>query len=125
MDKTNKEKHASLEVILSRILQTGLVMALLVTITGGVLLLWEEGSIQVNYKIFIGEPVGLTHIPAIILGAFNGYSRSIIQLGILLMIVTPIVRVLSCAILFACQRDLLYVVLSGFVFVVLVSALIW
>ena len=100
-------------------------MALLVTITGGVLLLWEEGSIRVDYKNFIGEPIGLTHIPAIILGAFNGYSRSIIQLGILLMIVTPIVRVLSCAILFACQRDLLYVVLSGFVFVVLVSALIW
>jgi uncharacterized membrane protein len=46
-------------------------------------------------------------------------SRSIIRLGILLLIATPIMRVAFCVYSFATQKDKIYVVVSGIVLTVL------
>lgn len=45
---------------------------------------------------------------------------AIIQLGLLLLIITPVVRVASSVVAFAIERDRVYVAITLFVFVVLV-----
>ncbi|MEI8364935.1 MAG: DUF1634 domain-containing protein [Parachlamydiaceae bacterium] len=124
MIKPNNDiEHTSLDIILSRVLQCGLVISLLATLSGGILLLWQRGGETVDYKIFVGAPVDLRNVLTIVYGAFQGNALALTQLGILMMIITPTIRVLACVILFACQRDRLYVILSAFVLVILVLGL--
>jgi uncharacterized membrane protein len=58
-------------------------------------------------------------------GAFHGQSLAIIQLGLLMLIATPIARVLFSVIAFLLERDFLYVVVSGIVLAVLLFSLFW
>lgn len=124
MNQKDLMRDSTLDLILSRVLMWGMILAIVTTVIGGVLLLRQQGTDIVNHSIFKGEPADLTHVSTIILEAFRGDALSIIQLGLLLMIITPVARILSCLIIFAYQRDRLYVVLSGFVFAVLVFSLI-
>ena len=48
----------------------------------------------------------------IIAGVFAGHGRGLIQLGLLLLIATPVARVVLLALGFALQRDRLYVIVS-------------
>ena len=50
-------------------------------------------------------------------------AASVIQLGILLLIATPVVRVVFCVVGFARQRDRLYVAVSSLVLAILIYSL--
>lgn len=113
------DKYSSLYASLSTVLRVGLVLAITVTLIGGGLLLWQRGMEKVDYKIFKGAPKSLIEMDAIVSNAVKGEALAIIQLGVLLMIATPIARVASCVIGFTYQRDLLYALLSSIVLVTL------
>lgn len=108
-----------LDIVLSNVLRIGLVIAFLTTLLGGILLFWQSGNTVVDYHIFKGEPDSLKAIRSIITSSMHGEGIAIVQLGILLMIATPVSRVLLCVIMFFLQKDYLYVVLSSFVLGVL------
>ncbi|MBV9155052.1 MAG: DUF1634 domain-containing protein, partial [Acidobacteriaceae bacterium] len=63
-------------------------------------------------------------VSEIIKGAFAVRARSIIQLGILLLIATPIARVAFSLVGFALGRDRTYVVITAIVLTVLLVSLI-
>jgi len=115
--------NSTLDSVLSSVLRFGLTIALLITLAGGTIVLWQHGMDTVDYSVFNGESSSLTHIQAILSGAYHGNTKAIIQLGILFMILTPIARVLSCTIVFSFQRDIIYIVLSVFVLAVLLFSL--
>jgi uncharacterized membrane protein len=58
-------------------------------------------------------------------GVLHGDARSIIILGLLLLIVTPVARVGMCITGFLLERDKLYVAVSGLVMVILLYSLIF
>ena len=60
----------------------------------------------------------------IVIGAFHLRARSIIQLGALLLIATPIVRVGVSLVDFAFERDWAYVTITAIVFVLLMYGLV-
>ena len=51
-------------------------------------------------------------------------ARAIIQLGLLLLIATPVARVLFSAIAFALERDSMYVVITLIVLAILLYSLL-
>jgi uncharacterized membrane protein len=55
--------------------------------------------------------------------ALQGDDRAIIQLGLLLLIATPVARVLFSVVAFALERDLTYVLVTLIVLAVLVYSL--
>jgi uncharacterized membrane protein len=57
--------------------------------------------------------------------AFTGDSRALIQLGLLLLIATPVARVLFAAFAFLLEKDWLYVAVSLIVFTVLMYSLLF
>jgi uncharacterized membrane protein len=71
-----------------------------------------------DYRHFHGIPSPADQIPPLMV-AHQLDSRSIIRLGILLLIATPIMRVAYCVYGFAAQKDKIYVVVSSIVFTVL------
>jgi uncharacterized membrane protein len=64
-----------------------------------------------------------TSLSAVLLGAMAGKPYAIIELGMLLLILTPIVRVALSVFFFLAQRDWLYVGITLFVLAVLTFSL--
>ncbi|HZD33179.1 MAG TPA: DUF1634 domain-containing protein, partial [Candidatus Angelobacter sp.] len=63
-------------------------------------------------------------IPAIFAGALHLRARFVIQFGLVLLIATPVARVVLSAVGFAIERDYLYVALTLIVLAVLLYSLI-
>ena len=93
-----------------------MVIAALVVIGGAVPYLAEHPRARVSYRTFQGAPDVLKAVPAIVRDAFSGDPRGVMQLGLLLLIATPIARVVFSAAAFAVEGDRMYV---GFTLIVL------
>lgn len=113
-----------IEQMVSVLLRAGVTIAGAVVLAGGILFLFRHGSEPVNVGKFAAEPAIDRHLGLIIDGAFAGRARSMIQLGILLLIATPIARVALSLIGFAVERDRKYMLITAIVLAVLLYSLI-
>lgn len=113
-----------MEAIMGRLLQVGVLLSSTTVFVGGVLYLRERASVPVSYRTFSGESGSLRHIAQLGHGIAYGDPAAIIQLGVLLLIATPIARVIFAAVAFAIERDRLYLAISLGVLTVLLVSLI-
>jgi uncharacterized membrane protein len=104
------------EALIANLLRAGVVISALVVVGGAVPYLAENPRAHVDYRTFHGEPDNLKAVHLIIASAFSGDPRGIMQLGLLLLIATPIARVMFSAVAFAMEGDRMYV---GFTLIVL------
>ena len=114
----------ALEQRLGTLLRGGVILSASVTLIGGIIFLVSHGSAPVSYHTFTGEPAALRTVGGVITGVASGDSISIIQLGVLLLIATPIARVLISVIGFARERDWMYVACSLLVLALLSYGLV-
>jgi uncharacterized membrane protein len=112
-----------LEQAVGTILRVGIVISALITLAGGILYL-ASGVTHVDYRTFHGEPVSLRRVADIMRAAVALDPRGVMQLGIVLLLATPLARVVLAAIAFAIRRDALYVVVTAMVFSVLLFSLL-
>ena len=101
-----------LEAIIGNLLRAGVVIAATIMSIGGVIYLAHSGESLAHYRVFQGEPADLRHVKAVLSDASSGHGPGIMQLGLLLLIATPVARVAFSLAAFAVQRDRLYVVLT-------------
>jgi hypothetical protein len=80
-------------------------------------------SDEMSRRAFRGEPAELRSPRGIVEAALMLRGRGIIQLGLLLLVATPVARVFFSALAFVWERDYLYVVLTLVVLVVLLFSL--
>jgi uncharacterized membrane protein len=113
-----------IEVIIGNLLRAGVTLAAAVVLLGGVIFLVRHGFEPAGYRVFAGEPSDLRHLSGIAWASRHARGRGIIQLGLLLLLATPVTRVAFAAFAFAMERDWLYVAVSVFVFVVLLYSLV-
>lgn len=113
-----------IEVIVGVLLRTGVILAAAVVLIGAVLYLARHGHEIPNYTSFHGEPESLKSPVEIFQGVLHLSARAIIQLGLLLLIATPVARVLFSAIAFAIERDRMYVIITLVVLVILLLSLL-
>jgi uncharacterized membrane protein len=111
------------EALIANLLRTGVVIAALVVIGGAVPYLAAHPWAHVTYRAFQGEPDELKAVSGIVRNAFSGDPRGIMQLGLLLLIATPIARVVFSAGAFAVEGDRMYVGFTLFVLAVLLYSL--
>ncbi len=108
-----------MEIMMGRLLQAGVLLASTIVLLGGILYLKANASHPANFRTFTSEPANLRHPVQMMHLLTQGNPAAIIQLGILLLIATPIARVLFAIIGFAIERDRLYVAVSVTVLAVL------
>ena len=113
-----------IELMLGNLLRFGVLLAASVVLFGALVYLVRHGQDTANFSIFRGEAAALRSLPAVVAGALKLHGKSIIQLGLLLLIATPVARVVFSAIGFAIERDYLYVALTLIVLAVLLYSLI-
>ena len=92
-------------------------------LAGGVAYVGQRAHTTVHLGVFRGEPADLRSVPAIVQDATALHSRGIIQLGLLLLIATPVARVAFSVMAFALQRDYTYVIITLIVFATLLYSL--
>lgn len=122
-DERIHARENQMRLALGIVLRGGVLLAAGVVFLGGVLYLTHHGSGNPAYRQFKGEPGDLRSITAIVNGAFAFNGRSVIQLGVLLLIATPISRVIFSAVEFALERNWRYVVITGIVLALLTYSL--
>jgi uncharacterized membrane protein len=119
----NAHEDFALEQRLGTLLRGGVILSAAVTLLGGIVYLAAHGLAPANYHTFIGEPAGLRTVGGVIAGVASGDGASIIQLGVLLLIATPVARVFISVIGFARERDWMYVACSLIVLALLCFSL--
>jgi uncharacterized membrane protein len=112
-----------IEVIIGTLLRTGVILSAAVVLFGGILYLTRHGHEVPNYTAFHGEPEDLKSPREIFHDALGMNARAIIQLGLLLLIATPVARVVFSAVAFAIEHDYMYVVITLIVLAVLIYSL--
>jgi uncharacterized membrane protein len=116
----SRPSDQDLDVSVAVVLRIGVTLSAAVVILGGVLLGNHLFSPVPDYTHFqLGDP-GLRSVMGIVQGAVNFTPKSIIQLGLLLLIATPVARVVLCIIGFARQHNILYVAVSAVVLAILI-----
>lgn len=113
-----------IDVIISNLLRFGVGLSALVVLAGAVYYLARHGGEEAGFHVFRGEPPQLHTISGIISFALTSHSRGLIELGLLLLILTPVARVLLSAVAFALQRDRAYVIITLIVLAILTYNLI-
>lgn len=118
-DRRIHARERQMRLALGIVLRGGVLLAAGVVLLGGIVYLAHHASANPAYRQFEGEPRDLRSISAVIAGAFQFHGRSVIQLGVLLLIATPIARVIFSLVEFALEKNWLYVVITGIVLALL------
>jgi uncharacterized membrane protein len=113
------------EALIGQVLRAGTILSCAVTIIGVGLYLLQHASAVPNYHVFHAVNGKLVHLGDLLPSAFHGNPVAIIQLGILLLIATPVARVAFLVGAFALERDRLYVAVSALVLAILLYSLIF
>jgi uncharacterized membrane protein len=114
----------NIEEIVGTLLRVGVSLSAFVVSIGAAIYLARHGGEPANYRVFHGEPSDLRSLSGIVRDAFHLRGRGIIQLGLLLLIATPVARVAFSIWGFAEEHDRLYMVFTGIVLIVLLYSLL-
>jgi uncharacterized membrane protein len=114
-----------LDRALGHLLRGGVLLSAAVVLAGGIAYLVRFGNDRADERTFHGEPAYLRSPLGVIRAAAALDARALIQLGLLLLIATPVARVLFTVFAFARQRDWTYVVITLIVLSLLLYSLFW
>lgn len=112
-----------LENIIGQLLRAGVLLAATVVLAGGALYLAHSHAAVTSYHQFALERESLRSIQGIVSLAAHFNSQGIIQLGLVLLIATPVARVLMAGVGFYIEKDWLYTVVCAIVLAVLLFSL--
>jgi uncharacterized membrane protein len=123
-DNRQTNMDQKLEVVIGHTLRIGVVTAAVIVLIGGILYLAENSFAAPHYHTFQGTSKHFDNLAGMArnIRALNSYG--IIQLGLLVLIATPILRVVFSVIAFVLERDIVYVTVTLIVLAVLLYSLL-
>jgi uncharacterized membrane protein len=101
-----------METQMGTILRAGVILACAIMLAGGILYLPRHGGEHESWRVFSGEPAALRGIRGVWSAARAGDARGLIQLSVLAMIATPVMRVVFAIYGFARQRQWFFTAIS-------------
>ena len=113
-----------LELIIGNLLRAGVLLAASIVFIGGALYLAAHHADRIGYRQFVAGGPALRSVAGIVQSAAHLHSEGLIQLGLLLLIATPVARVVLAVIGFALEKDRLYAIVSLIVLAVLAFSLL-
>jgi len=115
-----KFEERDFQLIIGNLLRYGVWISLSVAFMGGIIYLLNHGNELENYSTFYEND---TNIFKVIINIYNGVvqgqGESIILLGIILLFITPILRLLISLIVFYFEKDYLYVFITMIVILII------
>jgi uncharacterized membrane protein len=116
-------KDQQIQNALSRLMQVGVIVAGVIILAGLVWFLSAHAGAVPGDHVFSGEPKYLENPVTMVQRAFDrhqfGERRSVIMIGVVLLLINPLLRVGFAALGFFAQKDWLYTAVSLVVFAVM------
>lgn len=122
---TGRWSDHEVEQLIGRLLQVGVLLAAAVVIVGAAMMLFQHGHTAVAFGSYSDAASPLYGLGGIVRGAAALDSMAIVQLGLVLLIATPVLRVALTLVAFAIQRDRVYILLTAVVLALLLYGLVW
>ena len=120
MEKGNGSKNGMNELI-GNTLRIGVFAACIIALLGGIYYLATTSGHPVpDYTAFHKGAVSYTTFEGIVRAAFSLSATEWMQLGVVVLMLTPIMRVVLSLVDFSIQRDWLYVAITAIVLVVII-----
>ena len=105
------------------LLRSGVLFSASLVLIGGIIYLSRHDLPTINYRVFQGEPPEFRTVGGILREAAKFHGRGLIQLGLLILIATPVARVLFSVVAFIYERDWTYVPITMIVLALLCYSL--
>ncbi len=118
------------EQYIGKLLRYGVILSSIITVFGGIIYLFQHHTQTADYtpipsgQPFPGVEEYLRELNTIIPGVLSFDGAAIIQLGVIVLIATPIIRVAFSAISFLIERDYLYVGITLLVLAIILANMI-
>jgi uncharacterized membrane protein len=112
-----------MDQIMAVLLRSGVLLAASLVFIGGIVYLSRHDLPAINYRVFQGEPQEMRTVGGILSEAAKFRGRGLIQLGLLVLIATPVARVLFSVVAFLYERDWTYVAITVIVLALLCYSL--
>jgi uncharacterized membrane protein len=112
-----------MDVIIGNLLRVAVIISAAFVLTGAIIYLVRHGMEMPDFGVFTGVPKNLRGLREIVETAWQIRSVGIIQLGLLILIATPVARVMFSVFAFLVERDYLYVVFTLIVLTVLLLSI--
>ena len=108
-----------LERIIGQLLRYGVLLSSLVVLTGGIVYLIRHGHQEPAFGSFKGEPDKMKQLGPLLQAIGRGEGRPLVQLGLFVLIATPIARIAFSVIGYLLEKDYLYVTITILVLAVI------
>ncbi len=114
MSNLAKEKinDRDIQVILGTLLRAGVIISMSIVLFGGIIFLIHHNGSITDYNVFKPELAKFSSIAAIFKGVLTFQGDAIVQFGVLMLIFTPIARIIFAIFAFLMERDYLYVLIG-------------
>jgi uncharacterized membrane protein len=121
---TARPSDHAVEQLVGRVLQVGVLVAALTVLVGTALMVARGGATPDAFRTFRPETTALRTVGGIVRGARALDGGAVVQLGLVLLVATPVARVALTLGAFLLQRDRLYVALTTLVLGLLLYGLV-
>ncbi|NDW18396.1 DUF1634 domain-containing protein [Dysgonomonas sp. 216] len=119
------------ELYIGKLLRYGVLLSCAITLVGGALYIYQHQGIVPDYspipsgEEFTGVAAYLRELTTIWPRVLQLDGAAIIQLGVIVLIATPVVRVAFSAIAFLIEKDYLYVVITLIVLAIILLNMVF
>ncbi|MGF7037991.1 DUF1634 domain-containing protein [Mucilaginibacter lappiensis] len=117
-------KDYDMQIVIGWILRVGVLLSMSIIFIGGVIYLYRHGQVPADYSTFKGVPDFVHSAQGIFNGIITLRGRAIIQAGIVLLIATPVIRVVFSAIGFVLEKDYLYTGITLLVLLIIFASML-
>lgn len=114
------------ELMIGYVLRAGLWLSVVIVLMGGSLYLLQNGGHLIHYQVFEqGSKANLSALSEIWGDVFSFSARGIIELGLLVLVFTQVLRVVLTAWMFFVVRDYFFTIISLLILGVLIYSIFW
>jgi uncharacterized membrane protein len=126
MSANETDHKADMNVVISDLLKYGVIVSTTLVVLGAILTFAHPlqsfpNSLSQLVSTNFGKPT--LDLATLFAGISTGNPSSILQLGLIILLATPVARVAASVILFAAERDRIYVAITLFVLIVLLVSI--
>jgi uncharacterized membrane protein len=111
------------QLILGTLLRVGVLVSTGVVFLGGIIFLFTHQNEHISFEKFVPGQTKFASVPAILSGLKQFDGLAVIQFGVLLLIFTPIARVVFSIFSFLMEKDYMYVGIGLIVLCVIITSL--
>ena len=106
-----------MDQIIAKLLRTGVASAAIIVAAGGIWYLAQSGAAPAEYRRFHPDPHALRSLELL------SPPQFVILIGLLILIATPIARVIFSLVAFAIERDRVFVWITAAVLAILIYSI--